>query len=155
MYTHKTQHSRENGRPKLNWSKKDHECSPVEQSHKDSCDIKNKILAFMQEPPVPTELPKEGIDLTTIPDAIQAAQIVAEGKQAWEMIPPRIRAEFGNNQENFLAAALDPDQRQNLLDMGFDASYLPVKEIPSDSPSPSANAQSGASEEASLSDSDE
>lgn len=148
MFTYKSPTSQEFGSPKLNWTEKDHECSKVEQAHKDACDIKSKILHFMQEPPVPQSMPDEGIDLTILPDAVEAAAIAAEGQRAWESIPSKIRSEFSNDKEKFLAAALDPKQKDRLLDMGFDASYLPsLPDAPASIPEEPASAPPSPPEE--------
>lgn len=141
MFTCKSPTSIEHGRPKLNWTEEDHECSPVEQAHKEACDIKSKILHFMQEPPVPTEMPKEGIDLTMIPDALEAALVVAQGTQAWESIPSKIRAEFGNDQARFLKYATNPDNKENLLAMGFNADYLPDRDANLSPDAPASTAE--------------
>lgn len=64
-------------------------------------------------------------DLTGAPDFQEAQNCLAKARTEFEKIPAEIRAQFHNDPTWFADFASDPENKEALMELGFDASYLP------------------------------
>lgn len=64
-------------------------------------------------------------DFAEVVDFQDAQNVMANAATEFEHVPPAIRARYGNDPIAFAEAAIDPENKQILMEMGFDASYLP------------------------------
>ena len=99
----------------------------TEQSHRETVKIQN-ILKKYRATGDPSMLNvKEGTygDYTQAPDFVEAQQIIAEAKSAFDAIPAQIRRQFDNDPAKYLAFMQDPKNKEAIAELGLDASYLP------------------------------
>lgn len=90
------------------------------QSFKDECDI-NTIMARYQQtgvlPVASGKIPRYE-DLTGY-DFQEAQNIIAEGKSMFASLPAALRAEFDNDPALFLDFASNPDNREEMAELGL------------------------------------
>lgn len=116
--------------------------SLTHQNFKEECDI-NNILARFQKTGVIEHVAKyqgQYGDFTNMPtDYHEAMNQVHEAQRMFMSLPAVIRDQFGNDPGTFLQFAEDPENEQEMRDMGL----LPSKplEAPDGSPEPSQAAQ--------------
>lgn len=100
----------------------------TKQSHKDECDIHNILKQFQRTGILDhvsrnsgrfEDLPSD-VDYQTSLNSVMAAQ------DAFNALPAKVRAHFGNDPVAFLAAFNDPDQAEQLREFGL----LKPKEAP-------------------------
>ena len=58
------------------------------------------------------------------PEFQEAQNIIAEAKSMFETVPSRIRSDFKNDPELFIAFMQNPKNREAIEDYGLDASHL-------------------------------
>lgn len=69
---------------------------------------------------------------TDYPTAIEfhdMQNIIAQAKSMFESIPSNIRAKFENDPAKFLDYANNPENREEMLEMGFSVEHLPEPPI--------------------------
>ena len=141
-FAHKTNRS-ENSNAQLGWDPD--AVKLTEDHHKEECNIKNKILSILRDGDLSgiNDRPPQSIDLSTVPDFMQAQQLITEANSMWEQIPAKIRAQFNNDQQTFLEFMHDPKNKTAIGELGFDNSYI-VDSVPQ-SQSTSENPAEGSS----------
>lgn len=128
----------------------------TEDSHKESCSIKNKILGVLNGS-INQQVPDGDIDLTKMPDFMAANELICNVNSIWESIPADVRDKFGHSVETFADFMSRPENYEAIAELGFDNSYLPTPEAlkasseaaPSDSTTSSAPSAESASTPAS------
>ena len=94
--------------------------SQTQQQFKDECDINNVVRQFAKTGHIHhlnNSEPNYGLaDSTTYHDAMN---IVVQAQQEFDAMPSEIRAKFGHSPENFLSFVENPDNAQELYDMGI------------------------------------
>ena len=91
----------------------------TEQHHTDTCDI-NKILAqFMETGIMPqTNANPQYADVSEV-DFTQMQNQLATAKTLFEELPEQVKDRFNNEMHSFLHFAENPDNQQELIDMGL------------------------------------
>lgn len=108
----------------------------TEQHHKETVDIHNIVKKYEKTGMV-THLAKyEGsyMDLINAPDFQEAQNAIAEAKSTFETVPSKIRELFHNDPVEFVDFMQNPENREQMLELGFTDAHLPPLE--SDSPDP-------------------
>jgi phage internal scaffolding protein len=106
------------------------ETSLTEQSHKAACDIHN-IMRQSQKTGMINHLAQhEGqyMDLANRPTFQEANNIIAKAKSTFETVPAKIREQFHNDPGEFLEFIQTPENRAQMLEMGFSDAHLPAVE---------------------------
>jgi len=101
--------------------------SMTEQHHKKDCDIRH-IMRKSQQTGMVTHLAQyEGryMDLANRPDFERSQQIIADGKTAFETVPADIRDRFHNNPAEWIEFMQNPDNREEMIELGFGDEHLP------------------------------
>lgn len=144
-YTYKTNRS-PNSNAQLHFDPEE-ECK-VEQHHKDACDIRNILTSILKSgdlSPIIGQRDGEEVDLTLIPSFEEAHAIVCQGNNVWESLSVDIRKKFNNSQHEFINFMSNPNNRDEIANLGFDASYLPAAPAAT-STEPTPSSPSGANE---------
>lgn len=111
----------------------------TKQSHKEECDI-NNILRQYQRTGIISHVQNaraQFLDLPSDADFQQSMHIVMAAQAAFADLPSKVRAHFGNDPAQFLAAFADPGQEQQLREFGL------LNPRPESDPSPSAQDGAG------------
>lgn len=74
--------------------------------------------------------PKQYSDLASRPDFQEAMNIVAEAQSTFETIPAEIRARFRNDPAEFLDYINNPNNREDMEELGFTTDHLPPVQAP-------------------------
>lgn len=95
----------------------------TKQSFKDECDI-NNILRQYQQTGIIQHIRADYqagayFDLPSETDYQQALHIIMQGEQAFAALPAKVRLEFNNDPEQFLAAFTDEKQTDRLRELGL------------------------------------
>lgn len=110
--------------------------SRAKQSFRDECDI-NTIMAKYQKTGLIEHVNKfEGGygDLPSADDYQSALNMAIEAKEAFGSLPSSIRNKFENDPEQFLAFVEDPDNSEELIEMGL--ATAPEEAPSDDTPAP-------------------
>lgn len=110
--------------------------SLTEQHHKESCDIRF-IMKKAEKTGMVSHLQKtEGryIDMASRPDFDDAMNIIASANSMFETIPSRIREKFHNNPAIWLEYIQNPENREDMLSLGFTDTHLPPIEAEPEPP---------------------
>lgn len=108
-----------------------HKPSPVEQSHKDACDI-NMIVKRYQDGLPPSHLdsgPGHYGDFSNIHSYADAMMAVKEANDAFMALPVELRVRFGHDPGEFIKFCEDPKNGEELVKMG-----LATRDVPDKSP---------------------
>jgi len=94
--------------------------SMTKQSFKDECDI-NKIMAKFQRTGVLEHYAKHAPQYMDIPplDHAEALILISEAASMFEELPSSIRKKFENNPQKFLEFVDNPDNIEQLREMGL------------------------------------
>lgn len=114
--------------------------SMTEQSHLGEVSMQ-RIMSKYRQTGMITHLNKHAgtyDDLATAPDYLEAMRIIAEANSTFESIPADIRAEFDNRPDNFLSWIQDENNRDEILELGFDVTHLPPLPEPETAPAPAS-----------------
>lgn len=95
--------------------------SLAKQEFKDECDIKSIMAKFEKTGVLDHQAKHEGRygDFTTAPQYHEAMNIVAEADDMFKSIPSHIRALFSNDASEFLEFAQNPDNVEDMIEMGL------------------------------------
>lgn len=101
--------------------------SMTEQHHKDRCSMSNILNKYRKTGLVTHNAATVGhyADYPTELEFHLMQNRIAAAKSMFESIPSHIRALFDNDPGTFLSYAQDPDNRDDLIEMGFSADHLP------------------------------
>ena len=104
----------------------------TEQSHAKACDIHNIIKRFDKTGIVDHVNQHQGqyVDVASAPDYQEAMNIVCQAQQMFETLPARIRDDFQNDPERFLAFIDDPDSADKLREYGLLQADDPMEKAP-------------------------
>lgn len=94
--------------------------SRTKQSFKNECDI-NKIMAKFQKTGAVTHLAAHGArygDFTS-QDFSQAMNTIAQVNSMFEELPSTLRDRFGNDPEGFLDFVQNPDNHEEMVELGL------------------------------------
>lgn len=107
--------------------------SMTKQAHKEECDI-NSIMRKFQKTGALTHFAKhEGAyGFATSVDFTTACQIVAQGKSMFEELPSEIRGRFENDPAKFLEFVQNPENQEEMRELGLVASDSEPVESPSE-----------------------
>lgn len=99
----------------------------TEQSHKDSCDIRNIMRKYEKTGVLDHNAKHAGryMDMPTPVDFKEAMDIIASANSMFESVPAEIRADFNNNPATFLAFMQNAENREKIKEYGFDVSHIP------------------------------
>ena len=103
----------------------------VEQSHKDSCDINLIIARYGREQLAALAQSDRGFyaDLSSAIDYKSALDVVREAGEAFNALPSKIRKEFDNDPQQFLAFVENPKNYDKALELGL-AKKRPIIDPP-------------------------
>lgn len=118
--------------------------SMTHQSFRDECDISN-IMRKYQKTGLVSHMTKaiaQYGDFSDVPDYQAALNIVIEAEDAFLDLPAEVRLKFGNDPGQFLEFCSNPDNRDEMVEMGM---IIPPKEDSSSiiQSEPKANATPG------------
>lgn len=114
------------------------EPSRTQQSDMENVKLANLVTRYEQTPEIfhiAAQAAQYG-DFADVPDMQEAMNMVAEARSLFEQLPSDLRREFDNDPAKFTDAASDPEQKEYLESLGFDASYLPDPPEPKTDPAP-------------------
>jgi len=104
--------------------------SMTQQSDKDDADINIIMSRFQKSGQLPqVKLEPLYADFTDTPDYRTAVEMIQQADEAFSMIPARIRAQFDNNPQEFIAYALNPakENREQMAKWGLTQPEQPPK----------------------------
>lgn len=112
--------------------KKDHprysrKARKTEQSHKHLCDI-HRIVQGAERTGIVDHVTKRKGNYDNLVGAVdfhQAMNILAQGQQSFEALPPEVRKKFHNDAHEFLSFMENEDNRDEIIALGFDDLHLP------------------------------
>lgn len=98
----------------------DHDDNQARQSFKDECDI-NKIMAKFQKTGILDHYAKHAPQYMDIPavDYHEALNVIATAESMFEELPSQARKKFGNDPEKFLEFVQNPDNAEELRELGL------------------------------------
>lgn len=101
--------------------------SMTEQSHKNSCDIKQIMRKADKTGMIAHVKRTEGkyVDLVNRPDFHTSMNEITEAQSMFETIPSGIRAKFDNDPGKWLKFVTNEENRAEMTELGFDTSHLP------------------------------
>ena len=104
-----------------------------EQHHRDSVSIRNIIASYRRTGMMQQSAIRAGTFMDTInsPDFIEAQRILATANSVFESVPAAIRQEFDNDPAAFLEFIQNPENRNKMIEFGFDTDHLPPLPSPS------------------------
>lgn len=111
-------------RPRLDFTES---ASITEQHHGETVKIHN-IIKQHQNTGIVTHFSKQTPqygDLALAPDFYQAQCIIANAQTAFEEVPATIRKEFENDAGKFLDFIQNPENKEEMEQMGLDSSHIP------------------------------
>lgn len=111
-------------RPKISF--KD-ERNLTEQHHGESVKIKNILHTYQTTGVIQHTSARTPTYQNTVgmPEYYEAQLIIANANSAFEKVPAQIRAEFENDPAKYLAFIQDPENRDQIIELGLDASHIP------------------------------
>lgn len=118
-----------------NWSDEDRKNSKVKQEFGEKVDINNIMRKYNRTGVLPDMIklnPRYG-DFSSAQDYHRAMNIIVHSREQFEGLPADVRKRFNNDPEAFLAFAENPENIDQLVDMGLahkktpDAPEKPVK----------------------------
>lgn len=113
----------------------------AKQSFKEESDINRIMSRYQVTGQLPDNLLNQGtprfIDATGL-DYQQAMETVAHAQSLFEQLPSSVRDRFGNDPQRFLEFAEEPENTQELVQMGLGARPAASEPLPPKEPAPSA-----------------
>ncbi|AXL14585.1 internal scaffolding protein [Microviridae sp.] len=111
-------------RPKISFKKS---TSLTEQHHGETVKIHNIIKQHQTTGFVShvASRPPQYADMVTAPDFYQAQCIIANASSMFEEIPAQIRKSFDNDPGQFLDFISNPENKQQMDELGIDSSHIP------------------------------
>lgn len=106
--------------------------SMTKQSHKDECDIHN-ILSQFKRTGIMTHVKNSGAKFDDLPSDIDfqtSLHTVMEAERQFSLLPSKVRAHYGNDPVQLLAALHDPSRAEELRGFGI------LNALPEPSPAP-------------------
>lgn len=100
--------------------------SKAKQAFADECDI-NKIMSRFEKSGLIEHIKENAgryADAGDIDDYHAAMNLIADTNSMFETLPATIRAQFDNDAGSFLDFVADPENRQNLVEMGLKPSEV-------------------------------
>lgn len=96
------------------------EVSKTRQSDKDACDI-NKIMAMYDKTGLLPPAGAEGLflDVSEMGDYRSAVEQVLYAQKFFAALPAKVRTQFANDPATFLDFCADPDNRDELIELGL------------------------------------
>lgn len=104
--------------------------SMTKQSHKDECDIHN-ILSQFKRTGIISHIKQSGATFDDLPSDIDfqtSLHTVMEAERQFSLLPAKVRARFGNDPSQLLAALQDPNLATELRELGI-LKPLPVQTV--------------------------
>ena len=102
------------------------EPSMTQQSDKDDADINIIVSRFAKSGQLPAvQMEPLYADFTSAPDYRTAVELTNKANEAFYQIPARIRGQFDNNPQEFIAFALDPKNKDKMKEWGLTAPEQP------------------------------
>nr|QJB18899.1 MAG: internal scaffolding protein [Microvirus sp.] len=97
------------------------EVSLTKQSDAAACDINNIMAPYarMDMRDLLQSNPGQYLDLTDAKTYHESMNIVVEAQAAFEALPANIRKKFGNDPENFLEFCSNPDNADEMVELGL------------------------------------
>jgi len=97
------------------------EPSMTKQSFKDEADINNILKKYVETGVIPSSIKENPLygDFSSVPSYQEAQHIVANAQLQFDGLPSKVRREFNNNPEEFLAYATDPKNADKLVEFGL------------------------------------
>lgn len=95
--------------------------SVTQQNFKKECDI-NNILAKYQRTGLVEHVSRFHGDYKDLSDPVDyqtALNVVIAGQDAFNSLPSSVRKRFGNDPEEFLTFVMNPENKEELYDMGL------------------------------------
>lgn len=109
--------------------------SLAEQHHKDAVSIQTIVQQHHVTGTMPiNSLPPQFSDQSDLPSFHEAQIILAKGIEAFEAVPAHIRKEFDNDPAEYLEFIQNPDNREEIIAYGLDASHIPEDYVTPPSP---------------------
>jgi len=107
----------------------------TKQSFRDECNI-NKIMAKFQRTGLLNHYAKHAPQYMDIPaiDYADALNIIAEAESMFEELPSTVRAKFENDPEKFLEFVQDPENLEEMREMGLANPTIPLSDSEPDKP---------------------
>lgn len=101
--------------------------SLTEQSHKKMCSVGSILKKYKKTGLIDhtTSVPGKYADYPNYIDFHLMQVKIANAKSMFESIPSHIRAKFDNDPGKFVDFASNPENRNEMLEMGFDGDNLP------------------------------
>ena len=99
----------------------------TEQSHKDTCEIKNIMGKARKTGIITHQNSYHGTygDFISAPDYQEAQNKIADAKSMFETVPADIRAQFHNSAKEYLEFIQEPSNRAEMQELGLDTSHFP------------------------------
>lgn len=101
--------------------------SLTEQSHRDEVKIQNIIKRHQTTGMVTHLNHRQPLyqDFTNAPDFYKAQKIIADANSVFEEVPAKIRQQFNNDPGKYLEFVQNPDNREEMENLGIDSSHIP------------------------------
>lgn len=112
--------------------------SLTEQAHKNQCDI-HRIIGKYKKSGLMTHVNAMEGKYADYPNSLdfQLMQVkIATAKSMFETIPSHIRAKFKNDVGQFLDYVTNPENRQEMIELGFKPEHLPDEVVAEPQPEP-------------------
>lgn len=95
--------------------------SPVEQHHRDNCDITNIIKQYDRTGLIThvTKAVQEYGDFTLINEYQESLNTVIAAQEAFQELPSHIRKRFNNDPGAFFEFATNPDNKDQMIELGL------------------------------------
>lgn len=92
----------------------------TKQEFKDECDLNVLMKKYEKGPPLPVSraMPRY-VDAFDLPSYQEALSVMADAERAFASLPSRVRGEFDNDPEKFVAFASDEANIDKLRDWGL------------------------------------
>lgn len=121
--------------------------SRTKQSFRDECDVNNIMRAYEKTGVIDHFNTHQGDygNFIGFDDYHTSLNAIHEAQEAFETIPSKIRARFGNDASAFLKFAQDPENLDEMVKMGLSRD-IPPKETPADQPETPPTAPAGVAE---------
>ena len=110
--------------------------SLTEQNHRDKTNISNILNKYKKTGMLTHVNHMQGTyaDYPNANDFHEIQNVIANAKSMFESIPSHIRAEFNNDPGQFIDFANNPENREELIELGFSDEHLPPAEEPETAP---------------------
>lgn len=113
----------------------------TEQHHLEQCSIQHIMARYRKTGLIDHVNNYAGTygDFANAPTFQEAQNIIADARTMFETVPATIRAEFDNDPTKYIEFMQNPENKQQIEDMGLDASHLRTPHV-YDTPTPNPSA---------------